>query len=243
MARALTQKQERRLMDYLDLQFLELARGYKKRSEPTATLSTLPLYLQAASKLLGLILRIPPVGPSISLRTSFMLKLTNDVLCSVMGYPADPQNVAELLDWMDDLDQAWVAVMRAEPWDDVQNGVTPMNEDTPAERDESMDGIVALGEERTSALSQTEKTRLRSLLIGGIGTFEEWMYGETPLDSDETHTQAQVLLEEMGLKDAFDQAFSRTLDELGGLAELRHERIVLRPDTCRMEEVEADEFR
>ncbi|KAF9018419.1 hypothetical protein BDZ89DRAFT_1140024 [Hymenopellis radicata] len=115
--KALSVKKERRLVDYLDTQFLNMTRGYKKRSEPTTHLPTLQFYLESASTLLGLILQIPPVDPSTSLRTSYLLHLTNDVFGSATGYAPTAQNVVDLVDWLDDLDQAWLAVLHAQVWD------------------------------------------------------------------------------------------------------------------------------
>ncbi|KAJ7348851.1 hypothetical protein DFH08DRAFT_697666 [Mycena albidolilacea] len=215
ITRALTARQERRLADFLEDQFLELTRGYKKRSEPSTHLPTLPLYLEAAQKILAMVLRIPPVDPSTSLRTAYLLRLTNDVLASIPGYSADGASIQLLLDWLDDLDQAWLMVLQAQVWD-PENG--------PA--DLVMDAEAAATGTRSSPVTQTERTRLRSLLIGGSATLEEWLTVTRPtpgtiLEEDEDEddvgslNDVENMLEELGVQDGFDELFWRTLQELG----------------------------
>ncbi|KAG7453140.1 uncharacterized protein BT62DRAFT_940510, partial [Guyanagaster necrorhizus] len=202
---ALSSKQERKLVDYLDDSFLTMMRGYKMRSQSTSHLPTLQLYLEAATKLLLMILQIPPVDPSTSLRTSYLLHLTNDVLSSIVGYPPNPQNAADLMDWLDDLDQAWLAVLQSQVWDPKEG----LGVDLVIDVDSVAAGV------KSSPLSQTERTRLRSLLLGGVETLEEWLFGWEG-DGDSSGN----ILESTGLQAAFDEVFSRTLDELGGLGGL-----------------------
>ncbi|KAJ7290150.1 hypothetical protein C8J57DRAFT_1275262 [Mycena rebaudengoi] len=222
LLRALTARQERKLVNFLDEKFLELTRGYKKRSQPDTLLPTLPLYLDASQKILSMVLQIPPIDPSTSLRTAYLLRLTNDVLTSVPGYPADTENVPILLDWLDDLDQAWLSVLQAQVWDP---------EDGPA--DLVIDAEAAAAGIKSSAVTQTERTRLRSLLIGGSATLEEWLSGDaaptrqsTIIEEDEEADEeagggsikdVEGMLERLGVQDGFDELFWRTLQELGGL--------------------------
>ncbi|PBK70012.1 hypothetical protein ARMSODRAFT_956063 [Armillaria solidipes] len=214
--RALSSKQEKKLVDYLDDSFLNMMRGYKKRSQPTSHLPTLQLYLEAATQILSIILQIPPIDPSTSLRTSYLLHLTNDVLSSIVGYAPDPQNVVDLMDWLDDLDQAWLAVLQSQVWDPKEG----LGVDLVIDVDSVAAGV------KSSPLSQTERTRLRSLLLGGVETLEEWLFGWEG-DGDSSGN----ILEATGLQTAFDEVFSRTLDELGGLGGLNLDRINL-CDTC-----------
>ncbi|KAF7324462.1 hypothetical protein MSAN_01250500 [Mycena sanguinolenta] len=214
VTRALTARQERRLTNFLEDKFLELTRGYKKRSEPTTHLPTLPLYLDAAQAILAMVLQIPPVDPSTSLRTAYLLRLTNDVLASVPGYSADSSNIENLLDWLDDLDQAWLMVLQAQVWD-PENG--------PA--DLVIDAEAAATGTKSSPVTQTERTRLRSLLIGGSATLEEWLAGTRPPqdtipEEDEEEdigplNDVQDMLESLGVQDGFDELFYRTLQALG----------------------------
>ncbi|KAJ6567138.1 hypothetical protein B0H19DRAFT_1139609 [Mycena capillaripes] len=215
ITRALTTKQERRLTTFLDDKFLGLTRGYKKRSQPTTHLPTLPLYLDAAQKILSMVLQIPPVDPSTSLRTAYLLRLTNDVLSSIPGYSADGPDIQILLDWLDDLDQAWLMVLQAQVWNP---------ESGPA--DLVIEAEAAATGTRSSPVTQTERTRLRSLLIGGSATLEEWL-GEARAQPDTIHEEdededdagplndVQNRLEELGVQDGFDELFWRTLQELG----------------------------
>jgi hypothetical protein len=164
-----------------------------------------------------MVLRIPPVDPSSSLRTAYLLRLTNDVLTSVPGYSADGANIPILLDWLDDLDQAWLMVLQAQVW----------HPDTgPA--DLVVDAEAVASGTKSSPVTQTERTRLRSLLIGGSASLEEWLGGARPTpatideeDEDDDDDDAgplndvQNMLEELGVQDGFDELFWRTLQELG----------------------------
>ncbi|KAG9225802.1 hypothetical protein CCMSSC00406_0007812 [Pleurotus cornucopiae] len=202
--RALSAVQERRLVDHLDQQFLELTRGYKKRSEPTTHLPTLSSYLAAAQKILILILQIPPIDPSTSLRTALLLRLTNEVLSSIPGYPPDRDALQEVLDWLDDLDQAWVAALQSQVWDPAQ----------AAGVDLVVDASDAAAGMKSSPMSQTERTRLRSLLVGASASLEEWL---ATTNEEGSTMDLEVLLERMGLQEGFDEMFSNTLHELGAL--------------------------
>lgn len=131
-----------------------------------------------------------------------MLRLTNDVLSSIPGYPPEPQILPEVLDWLDDLDQAWLSVLQAQVWDPAESAGV----DLVIDADDALVGV------KSSPLSQTERTRLRSLLIGGAATLEEWLSG-----LQEKEVDVESMMSRMGLQEAFDELFARTLDELGGL--------------------------
>jgi len=197
---ALSAKQEHKLMAFLDDRFLEITRAYKMRSQPTTNLPTLSSYLNATRDLLSLILQVPPVDPSTSLRTALLLRFTGDTLNSIPGYPPVPDVLPEVIDWLDDLDQAWLSVLQSQSWDPVsRNGVDLV--------------VEASAPLRSSPLSQTERTRLHSLLVGGEASLEEWLSGmDTSGDED-----LQAVLQRVGVQEGFDDLFSRTLDELGAL--------------------------
>ncbi|KAL0947726.1 hypothetical protein HGRIS_013811 [Hohenbuehelia grisea] len=206
--RALSSKQERRLVTYLEDQFLELTRGYKKRSEPSTTVPTLPTYLEAAQKLLALVLQIPPIDPSTALRTAFLLRLTNDVLSSVSGYAPTQDALPCLLDWLDDLDQAWVAVLQSQVWDPESGAGT----DLVVPVDDAAAGV------RSSPVSQTERTRLKSLLLGAAANLEEWLAGMNAGEGgDAAAEDLEGALARLGLQESFDDLFWRTLQDLGAL--------------------------
>ncbi|KAJ4475550.1 hypothetical protein J3R30DRAFT_565817 [Lentinula aciculospora] len=194
--RPLSAKQERRLVVFLDNEFLELTRGYKKRSSPTSHLPTLDTYLQAAQRILRLILQIPPIDPSTSLRIQLLLRLTNEVLTCIPGYTPSSENLTLAMDWLDDLDQSWVAVLQAQVWNPSEG----VGEDLIVDIDDVARGV------KSTPMSQTECTRLKSLLFGGVSTLEEWLEGK-PIG---VHRQSAVV-EEDGLNDIF----SNTLEELG----------------------------
>ncbi|KAJ3887552.1 hypothetical protein GG344DRAFT_55514 [Lentinula edodes] len=197
--RPLSPKQERRLVVFLDNEFLELTRGYKKRSSPTSHLPTLDAYLQAAQRILGLILQVPPIDPSTSLRIQLLLRLTNEVLTCIPGYPSNSENLPIAMDWLDDLDQSWAAVLQAQVWNPSEG----IGEDLIVDAGDVVRGV------KSTPMSQTERTRLKSLLLGGVATLEEWLEGK-PIG---VNRQATAVEEEDGLNDIF----SNTLEELGHL--------------------------
>ncbi|KAG6868425.1 hypothetical protein C0993_003102 [Termitomyces sp. T159_Od127] len=189
-SRALSLVQERKLVDYLDEEFLQLMRGYKKR---LVNLRALHFHT------------IPPIDPSTSLRTAYLLRLTNDTLSSIVGYPPDSSSLPEALDWLDDLDQAWLTVLEAQVWDPS----------TRAGIDLYIDATDASKGVKTSPMSQTERTRLRSLLVGSATSLEEWL--EDRKEGVEEQ-DVESMLERLGLQAEFDDLFSRTLNYLGGLS-------------------------
>jgi hypothetical protein len=205
-ATPLSTAQERRLVEFLEEQFLELTRGYKKRliprdsfrcprtdafgkdrSHPSSALTTLSAYLEASHHLLNLILQIPPIDPSTSLRNTLLLRLTGEIFNSVPGYAPDEKSLEILLDWLQDLDRGWLAVLRSQGWDsEARAGVS----------------VRLPNEARSGSLSQTERIRLKSLLVTGVEAFEEWV--------GLLHTQSGE-----GEAERFGDLFSGTLTEMG----------------------------
>ncbi|KAJ3760615.1 hypothetical protein EV360DRAFT_80987 [Lentinula raphanica] len=206
----LSQKQERRLVVFLDNEFLELTRGYKKRSSETSHLPTLEAYLQAAQRILRLILQIPPVDPSTSLRIQLLLRLTNEVLTCILGYPPNSDSLPIAMDWLDDLDQSWAAVLQSQVWNPTEG----IGEDLIVDAGDVARGI------KSTPMSQTERTRLKSLLLGGVATLEEWLEGK-PISVN----RQPAVVEEAGLNDIF----SNTLEQLGdlGVVEVEPEELCL----------------
>ena len=207
--------------------------SYSRTSaEESSTLRTLHAYLEASRHLLKIILQIPPVDPSTSLRTAYLLRLTGDVLNSITGYrltsesrptngqadgpiastaiplPLARSALQDLLDFLDDLDQAWVAVLQGQVWDPSSG--TGVDLVVPID---SSSGLNV----KSTPPSQTDVTRLRSLLIGGQSALEEWLGDERLTQGGEgAEDDLSATLERMGLLDEFDELFSKTLDFLGG---------------------------
>lgn len=177
----------------------ELTRSalWKDRSHPSSTLTTLSAYLEASHHLFNLILQIPPIDPSASLRNTLLLRLTGEIFNSVPGYAPDEKSLPILLDWLQDLDHGWLAVLRSQGWDsETRSGISVR----PA------DGA------RSGSLSQTERIRLKSLLVTGMEMFEEWV--ELP------HTQSgegETPNAETTKAERFGDLFSGTLTEMGFL--------------------------
>ncbi|KAJ8093451.1 hypothetical protein AAF712_002239 [Marasmius tenuissimus] len=196
--RPLSIRQERKLVDYLENEFIELTRAFKKRLEPTSNVGTLPEYLQATGVMLSMILQIPPFDPSTSLRTAFLLRLTNEVFASIPGYPPSLGALPDLADWLDDIDQAWVVVLRLQVWD--RNEGVGVTVDLPAASDL-----------KSSPMNQTERTRLKSLLVGGMEMLEDWIGAMKDGSESESDGRGQVAdSENLTVPDAFNDLFSRT---------------------------------
>ncbi|KAG6852241.1 hypothetical protein C0991_001702 [Blastosporella zonata] len=173
-------------------------------SEPTTHLPTLHDYLGSSRQILSLIIQIPPIDPSTSLRTAYLLRLSNDTLSSITGYPPDSESLPEALDWLDDLDQAWLAVLQAQVWDPA----------TGTGVDLYIDAADASRGMKSSPVSQTERTRIRSLIVGSSSNLEEWLETQREREDNEG---VESMLQRLGLQADFDDLFSRTLDFLGGL--------------------------
>lgn len=152
---------------------------------------------------MSLILQIPPVDPSASLRISLLLRLTGEVMSSITGYKPDTQTLPQLLDWLNELDRAWLTVLRFQTWDTEARTGVDIIIDSPSNEEPHI---------TSSSMSQTERTRLRSLLISGTSDLEEWL---TNLDN--TGEDYEAVLESMGLQQGFDDLFSGTLMEMGSL--------------------------
>lgn len=179
----------------------ELTRSalWTDRSHPSSALTTLSAYLEASRHLLNLILQIPPIDPSASLRNTLLLRLTGETFNSVPGYAPDESSLPILLDWLQVLDRGWLAVLRSQGWDpEARSGIS----------------VRLADDARSGSLSQTERIRLKSLLVAGMEMFEEWV--ELP------HTQSgegQGETPDVGTMQAerFGDLFSCTLTEMGFL--------------------------
>ena len=131
-------------------------------------------------------------------------------MSSIPGYPPDLDTLPYLLEFLDDLDQAWVTVLDSQIWD--SNSKTAVDLVVPA------DDIAEINNSNiqricSTPMNQTERTRLRSLLVTGTAQLEEWLAGMNK-DGEEY----QDILERVGLQQSFDDLFERTLAEMGGLA-------------------------
>lgn len=138
-----------------------------------------------------MILQIPPIDPSASLRSTLLLRLTGEVLNSVPGYTPDEESLSALLDWLQNLDNGWLAVLRSQGWDSAaQSGVSVRLPDGA----------------RSTSLSQTERTRLKSVLVAGTEMLEEWV--------EVLQTQSDIETTQAG---RLDDLFSGVLTEMGFL--------------------------
>ena len=65
-------------------------------------------------------------------------------------------------------------------------------------------------------MSQTDRARLRSIFVTGTSNLEEWLEKGLVVEGADDLESA---LEKLGLQQAFDELFERTLGEMGYLAE------------------------
>ena len=108
------------------------------------------------------------------------------------------------MDWLDDLDQAWLAVLQAQVWDPTEGRI-----------DLVIDAADASAGVKSSPLTQTERTRLKSLIVGGEASLEEWLEKGHSDERDEDELENR--LRKLGLQADFDDLFARTLEFLGSL--------------------------
>lgn len=144
--------------------------------------------------LLTLTLQIPPVALSGMLRTSLLLRLTGTVLDDIVGYRPDFADLIPLLQWLDMLDRGWLSVLRRHAWHPMRGDV-----ELPGE---------LLKE--TPLPTQTDCTRVHSLLVTGISALETWMEGKNEDEEDDLVHDMRRL----GYQSTFDDLFHRTLAKL-----------------------------
>lgn len=150
--------------------------------------------------LMALILTIPPIDPSASLRTTFLLRFTNDLLESIPSFPlvdppplidedhdADPLppldiTLVQLFETITELDKGWKAVLSSQRWDPVTK--------TAGESHISTRGV-----------SITDKIRLNSLVLSRKEIIIDWLEsGQVDLSTEH--------------REEFAHMFWRTLGEL-----------------------------
>lgn len=106
-------------------------------------------------------------------------------------------------------------MLRAQAWDpDAREGVdvevqVPLSKsNTTLDADFSLVGA--------PPVSQTDRTRLRSILAGGSARLEEWLEKGLHVEGADDLEQA---LERLGLQQSFDDLFIETLSEMGEFTE------------------------
>jgi hypothetical protein len=136
----------------------------------------------------------------------------------------------ELLDWLDDLDQAWLAVVQSQVWDpDTGEGVDLVLEvevgnggDGGSSSASCENGHASRQTSfKSTPISQTDITRLRSLLVTSIANLEEWLSdpaggGRNSASEARDDEDVSGMLERLGVLDEFDDLFGRTMDFLSG---------------------------
>lgn len=165
------------------------------RQEPESKFATLRAYLLAMRTMLSLTLQIPPVALSGMLRISLLLRLTGIVLDDIVGYRPDVADLIPLLQWLDMLDRGWLSVLCRHTWDPVTGGV------------ELPDELL----KKTPLPTQTDCTRVHSLLVTGISALENWMEGKNEEEEEDNLVRD---MRRLGHQSTFDELFHRTLTQL-----------------------------
>lgn len=113
----------------------------------------------------------------------------------ITGYSPGGTDLVPLLEWSDMLDCGWLCVLCRRAWDPLRG-----------------EGVVLPEElvEKTPLPTQTDCTRVHSLLITGIGALENWMEGEHEDKEDSLVHDMRRL----GYQSTFDELFHRTLTKL-----------------------------
>ncbi|KDE03983.1 hypothetical protein MVLG_05552 [Microbotryum lychnidis-dioicae p1A1 Lamole] len=109
---ALTERQESRLVLFLDQQLLLLSQAFESRSSPNSAHRTLASYLGTLTNLLtNMILTIPPIEPSHSLRIAYALTLTGLLAPAIKAYPIPEATLPILWTTLKTFDQAWIKIL------------------------------------------------------------------------------------------------------------------------------------
>jgi hypothetical protein len=134
------------------------------------------------------------------LRISLLLRLTGTVIEDIPGYTPDGTDLPLVLEWLDMLDRGWLSVLCKQAWGPVRG-----------ESEELPQHLL----EMTPAPTQTDCTRVHSLLITGTSALEDWMENKSGDDDDKLVHDMRWL----GHQDVFDEVFSRTLTKLRELGQ------------------------
>ena len=131
----------------------------------------------------------------------YLLRYTNDTLNAIPGYPPQPEAVPHLKGWLDVLDRGWSAVLQRRRWDTANREGT---------------GVA----QESLAVNMTERTRLKSLLLSGTESLAEWLERTRKAQLQEFAKAAEdegneELEGETVNMEAFEDVFSRTLEDLG----------------------------
>ena len=130
------------------------------------------------------------------LRISLLLRLTNTVIEDVPGYTPDRTDLVPLLKWLDLLDRGWLSVLCLQAWDPVKNEGVDLPLDT-----------------KIPPPTQTDCTRVHSLLVTGTSALEDWMEGKRG-DEEEEDDGLVHDMRRLGVQSAFDELFHRSLTRL-----------------------------
>jgi len=116
-------------------------------------------------------------------------------LDDIVGYSPDVADLIPLLQWLDMLDRGWLSVLCGHAWDPIRGEGVELSEELLR---------------TTPPPTQTDCTRVHSLLVTGISALENWIEGE---DEDEEDNLVHDM-RQLGYQSTFDELFHRTLTKL-----------------------------
>jgi hypothetical protein len=115
----------------------------------------------------------------------------------IVGYSPDVTDLIPLLQWLETLDRGWLSVLCRHAWD-------PMRGEGVELPEQLLD--------KTPLPTQTDCTRVHSLLVTGISALENWMEGKNE-DEDEEDNLVNDM-RRLGHQNTFDELFHRSLNKL-----------------------------
>ena len=124
-------------------------------------------------------------------------------MTSALTYKPKTETLSQLLDWLNDLDKAWLTVLRSQVWD-PEEGVG-RDIVTLADGDVDNDSMI-----HSTLMNQTERTRLRSLLVTGAARLEEWLELFLVPEGEDYND----VLERLGLRQGFNELFYDSVKEI-----------------------------
>ncbi|WFD34349.1 hypothetical protein MCUN1_001188 [Malassezia cuniculi] len=194
--RALSEREESRLVLFLDNALLKIQRNFQKRREPDAPFAGLPAFLHAWDTPLELVTSVPLIGSSAALRDTYLLRLTSEITDGIIAYSTTTDTHSRdaqltlVLYWLDLLDRAWAVRMNRETFDikaarDAAHTAYPWDNDPKALRaaQKAASSSLRVPSSRVStphqdaivSFQQTDRIRLREVLVSARERIFAWM--------------------------------------------------------------------
>ncbi len=121
-----------------------------------------------------MILQIPPIALSL-VENRFTTPPHREFLGAILGYLPDSESLPSLLNWLDELDRGWLAVLRSQAWDPNERSGVELEIPIPTATGTSSDAPLTSAASSTKSVNQTDSARLRSIFVTGTSSLEEWL--------------------------------------------------------------------